>query len=410
MENHMKKNLAILYISLILLSQSAYVHGREPYHATVSVDIESATVSTPNLVDLNRNLKKTSLELLIPTYTPTSRVSLDINLRGLIAFTSFAANSTTLVVNIPNAGITTTFDGGTRDKSLTLFKEFIKEGSSVSKLLKAYARYSPIDPIAGNPNSLMAQMAQADYLIGKLSPLSGCDSCWSAQPVIHQFQAGTYAGRAFSKGFDTTTVTLPLRYSYSPDYRWALIVDAPFTYNRNGGASSAFGSLGIGLRVSITHDWSFTPTIRAGAGGSLDLACSGSFVTAGLISVYDYKLCEHVLSLTNYGGYFSSTNLWLTGVNFNYHLHNTIFKNGLSLTSCKGFTVCDRPINFKVSIEDTYFVGDRLFMRHFDEVSIALITNYINPYIDYDCLSLGIAYQFGQKGYKGYSLNLAYQF
>lgn len=406
----MNKILVSLYISLILLSQSTYTYGREPYHAIVSVDTETARVSASNLVDLKRDLRTTSLELLIPTYTPTSALSLDINLRGLIAFTSFAANSTALVVNIPNADITTTFNGGTRDQSLTLFKEFIKEGPLVSKLLKAYARYSPIDPIAGNPNSLMAQMAQADYRMGELSPLSGCDFCWNAQPLIHQFQIGTYTSRAFSKGFDTTTVSLPLRYSYSPDYRWALIVDAPLTYIRNGGASSFFGSLGTGVRIPITYDWSLTPTIRAGSGGSLDLACAGNFVSAGLVSLYNYKLCTYVLSLTNYAGYFASTNLWLTGVNFNYHLHNTLFKNGLSLTSCQGFTVCQKPIHFKISIVDTYFAGDRLFIRHFDEVSIALITTHLNPYIDYDCLSIEIAYQFGQKGYKSYLLNLKYQF
>lgn len=173
----MNKILASLYLSLILFSPVASIYGREPYHATVTVDTEQAMVSASNLTDLKRDLRTTSLELLIPIYTPTSSVSLDINLRGLIALTSFAADSTTLVVDIPNAGITTTFDGGTRDQSIILFKEFIKEGASVPKLLKAYARYSPIDPIAGNPNSLMAQMAQADYLMGTLSPLSGCDCC-----------------------------------------------------------------------------------------------------------------------------------------------------------------------------------------------------------------------------------------
>lgn len=406
----MKKVVASLRPLIMLLSLPSFMHGYEPYHALVTVDQTDALVSAPNLIDLNRELKTSSLESLIPIYTPTSPVSLDINLRGLIAETSFAENSTNLVVNIPNAGITTSFDGGTRDKSLILFKEFIKEGASVPKLLKAYAKYSPIDPIAGNPNSLMGQMAQSDYLLGALSSLSGCGSCWSAQPVIHQFQVGASAIRAFSEGYDTTSVFLPLRYSYSPDYRWAVIVDVPLTYNRNGGASSVFGSLGIGVRLPVNHDWSLTPTIRLGGGGSLDLASAGSFISAGLISVYNYKLCEYVLSLTNYAGCFSSTNLWLTGVNFNYHLHNSIFKNGLSFASCEGFTVYERSINFKISIEDSYFAGSRLFIQHFDEVSIALITNCVNPYIDYDCLSAGMSYQFGQKGYKGYLFNLAYQF
>ena len=214
----MNKGLVKLLIALFLLTPGITVSARQPYHATVTVDDVSAHVSAPNIVDLKNDLKTTSLEELLPVYTPVSPVSLGINLRGIGVAASFAANSTTLEVQIPQAGITASFTGGTRDDSLTLFKDFIHDAASgnKSRLLRAYARYSPIDPIAGNPNSLMAQMAQSDYLLGHLSPLSGCDSCWSAQPTIHQFQAGTYVNRGFSRGFDTTLVTLPLRYSYSP--------------------------------------------------------------------------------------------------------------------------------------------------------------------------------------------------
>lgn len=402
--------LKSLCISFLISSLPLHVEAHQPYHAKVIVDAVSETVSAPNLVDLKRELSTASLEELIPLYTPASPVAFDINLRGLIANTSFAANSTVLVVTIPDAGITEVFDGGTRDQSLTLFKDFLKEGTKLSKLLKAYAKYSPIDPVAGNPNSLMAQMGQADYLLGNLSPLSGCCCRWDAQPVIHQFQLGTYVGRAFSENFETTIVTLPLRYSYSPTGWSALIIDAPFTYIKNGGASSVFGSLGIGFRFPIGTHWSLTPTVRGGGGGSLDLACSGSFVSAGLVSVYNYKLCDTLFSLTNYAGYITSTNLWLTGVNFNYHLQDYVFKNGLTITSCKGFTFCGKEVHFKVAIEDTCFTGERLFIRHFDEVSLALITTRINPWVGYDSVTVGIAYQFGQKNYKGYCFNFAYQF
>ncbi len=206
----------------------------------------------------------------------------------------------------------------------------------------------------------MSQMAQSDYLLGRLSPLSGCDCGWSAQPIVHQYQAGLNVGRAFSREFDTTVVTLPLRYSYSPNLDWAFILDAPITYFRNGGASSVFGSLGVGVRIPILHGWSLTPTLRGGFGGSLDLCTSGNFFSTGLTSVYNYKINEYVLSMTNYVGYFTSTNLWLTGVNFNYHLHNYIFKNGLSLTSCQGFTICNKPLNFSISFVDTCFAKDCL--------------------------------------------------
>jgi hypothetical protein len=370
----------------------------------------SATVTAPNLVDFSNDLKTTALEVLLPTYTPVSPVSIDINLRGIDIATFFAANSTTLVVTSPQLELNQTFTAATRDDSIKLFKDFVRDGGRHHQLLKAYARFSPIDPIAGNPNSLMAQMAQADYLLGHLSPLAGCDCGWNAQPIVHQFQAGVTAGRAFSRNFETTIVTQPLRYSYSPNLTWAFIIDAPLTYTRNGGASNLFGSIAFGFRYPITYDWSLTAIVRGGAGGSLDLCTAGSFVSTGIDSVFNYKYRDFVFSLTNYAAYIFSTNLWLSGINFNYNLHNFVFKNGFSITSCNAYTFCNRLFNFSFSFIDTGFSRERLFMKHYDEVGISLITNYVNPCLAYDCLILGFSYQWGQKGYKGYLFNLAYQF
>ncbi len=399
-----------LFITLICLCQITFLHARQPYHAKVTVNTDTANVSASNLVDLSNDLSTSNLEDLFVHYTPVSPVSFGINLRGLLANAAFAANSTTLVVVIPNLDITVSFDGGTRDQSLILFKDFIKEGKSLAKILKGYRKYSPIDPIAGNPNSLMAQMADADYALAHLSLLDGCDCCWNSQPVRHQFQLGADIGRTFSDGYDATIINLPTRYSYSPNASWALILDAPLAYIRNGGASSVVGSVGLGARLPVTCAWILTPILRLGAGGSLDLCTSGGFITGGLTSTYNYKMTDYVLSMVNYAGYFTSSNLWLTGLNFNYHLHNTVFKNGLSLTSCKGYTLCKRPINFNVTFVDSYFAGETLFIRHYDEVGISLITTHFNRCLDYDCLSAGFTYKWGQKNYKGYFLNMIYQF
>lgn len=399
----------IILVMLTVLSFQTLV-ARQPYHATVTVNTVSATVSDPNVVDLSRDLRSDKIQALIPIYTPTSPVLIDINLRGILAIAGFAANSTDLVVFIPQTGVSQTFQGGTRDDSILLFKESIKEGGPKRKLLRAYARYSPIDPIAGNPNSLLAQMAQSDYAMGLLSPLSGCDCCWSSQPTPHQFQVGLDGIRAFSEGYETTAITVPLRYSYSPDCQWAFMIDAPLTYFRNGGASSLFLSLGVGLRFPITEGWSLTPQFRLGSGGSLDLCTSGNFISAGITSVFEYKLTNYVLKLTDYIGYFSSTNLWLTGINFNYHLHNYVYKNGFSITTCDALTLCGRSINFSASFVDTCFSKDKLFINHYDEVEVAAIIQYINPCLDYDCATLGFSYQFGNHKYHGYRLKIAYQF
>lgn len=398
------------WLLVLSLALSITLSAREPYKAGVAVGNDTAIITASNLLDLKRKLSSDSIQELIPLYTPTSAVAIGMDIRGLEAITGFAANSTTLLVNIPRAGITVSFTGSTRDESLALFKEYLHDGGRNTRLLRAYAKYSPIDPIAGNPNSLLASLGQADYELGRLSPLAGCDCSWSAQPVVHQFQAGLKGTRSFIGGFDATAVTLPLRYTYSPDLNWALIIDAPLTYLRNGGASSLYTSLGLGLRYPLTNAWSLTALSRFGSGGSLDLCTSGTFFTAGATSAYQMNFWDSVLTITNYAGYYTSTNFWLTGVNFNYHLQNYVFKNGFNWTSCEGFSFCNRTLNLGVSFVDTYFPSRKLYIRHYDEIGFSLITTGINPCLDYDCLTLGFAYQFGYNRFKGYSLNMTYQF
>ncbi len=386
-----------------------FLEARRPYESSIDVSGETALVHATNLVDLKRDLSTQAIQELIPIYTPTSAVNFGINLRGLLSFASFAENSNTLVVTIPNAGITESFTGGTRDESFALYKEFLKEGSRNSKLLRAYAKYSPIDPIAGNPNSLMSQLAVSDYNLAKLSPLAGC-GCFSAQPIIHQFKLGVEYQRGFSGGYDTAAALLPIRYSYSPDGEKALIVDAPFYFIGNGGAYSVYGSLGFGFRYPITSNWSLTSIVRGGSGGSFDLVASGTFVTAGFLSNYDWKIKSFVLSLTNYAGYSTSTNFWLSGINFNYHLQSWILKNGFSFTTCDACTFCNKELNFSVNFVDTYFTkNNRLYNRHYDEVGASVIITHLNPCLDYDALIVGGSYLFGTH-YRGYTLKLDYQF
>lgn len=406
----MNKTLYTLCFTFILMFTETGLHARQPYKATISVSSESATVTAPNLLDLRNDLRFVSIKELIPIYTPVSLTTFDIDLRGLQASAIFPANSTTLILEIPEAGITKTFTGGTRDESITLFKEYIRDGGTDHNLLKAYAKYSPIDPIAGNANCLTAQMAQADYMLGHLFPLSGCNRCTDAQPVVNQVQVGLYTGRIFAGGFDTTSVTIPLRYSYSPSFNKALIIDAPITYLRNGGASSFVSSLGVGYRFPVMEGWSMTPVLRIGGGGSLDLCTSAAFISAGVTSVFNYKITNYVFSLTNYVGSLSSTNLWLSGVNFNYRLKNYVFKNGLTWTTCNAFCLGGRPVNCSLSIVDSFFGRNQLYIRHYDEISFSFIINNLNPRLNYDSLSIGFAFQFGQHDLKGYFMNLAYQF
>jgi hypothetical protein len=406
----MQKKIFPLLATCALFCQASVAEAKETYQATVTVGATSAHAEGTSILNMISDLRQTELETLLPVYTPTSPTDFVYNLRGLFAISSFAANSTTLTFTLPQVGVTETFTGSTRDESLELLQEFLRDNGRNAKVLKAYAKYTPIDPMAGNPNSLMYRMAQADYLYGRLSPLSGCDCAWSSQPSVHLFQAGTDIGRAFSHEFDTTFINLPLRYSYSPCNDWSFILDVPLTLLDNGGSYSAFASLGMGLKLPLSSDWSLTPTIRLGAGGSLDLAAAAAFASTGVTSAYSMHFSSYDLTMTNYVGYFASLPFHLGGINFDYHLYNFSYKNGLTLTSCDGYEFCGKPINYSIFFTDTDFEGSSLYISHFEEVGINLIATHLNPCLDYDCLSVGFSYQFGHKNYKGYYLNMTYQF
>lgn len=391
--------------TLILLLFHVLIYAREPYHVRVTVDSFSELITAPNLVDLKRDLSK-----FLGFNDPNAAVDLDVNLRGILANASFAANSTTLVVEIPQADITASFTGGTREESIALFKESIQDGGPRHRLLRAYSRYSPIDPIAGNPNSLQARMADADYDLATLYPLRGCDCCFALQPNRHYFQLGLEFVRGFSKGFETSSGTLPLRYSYSPCNTYALIIDAPLTYNKNGGASSLLGSVGVGFQFPLNPRWTITSIARLGSGGSVDLCTGSALASFGINSHYILPVSHYLFGITNYASYNLSTNLWVSGINLNYHLHNFIFKNGISLTSCKGFSLCKRTVNYRVFYVNTCFTYDSLYINHYNEIGGDLIMRCINPCLRYDSLAVGYAYQFGEKDYKGHSFRVIYQF
>jgi len=400
-----------LFYFFVFLALQAPLSARNPYHAKVTVDIFSEKFSASTFLNLTEELTTKNIGHDIPNYTPNTPASIALNLRGLEATIAFQANSTTLVFTMPQTGLTETFTGATRDQSLALFRDFISNNKDgLRRLHKAQRKFTPIDPVAGNPNSLLALMPQADYLLGRLTPLSGCDCCWSAQPVHYLFQTGFLDTEAMCRGFNTTNYSFPLRYSFSPDHRWAFILDMPLNVIVDGRAFCLDTSLGLGVRMPVTPNWSLTPILRTGVNVSIDLSTGGSFISTGVTSCYDFHIRNWVLSVIDYAGYITSLPLHAGGINFDYHLHNFVFKNGLALTSCQGWQVCGRPVNLSLTYENSAFTGSTLFIEHFNEVGLALITQHIIPCLCYDLLSLNVSYQFGHRSYKAYTIGLIYQF
>jgi hypothetical protein len=201
-----------------------------------------------------------SLSILFPSYQPgISAVQAQVNLRGANATLSYDASSTVLKLSIPILGINVQFQGGTRDESKQLFHDWLRGIATAGKilatedartvaantaldaLLHGIVQYSPVDPVAGNPNSLQSQMIMADYDRATTGPrvkVAGVPSDSSTPGSLFRLDAnygGSYQGHAYQVDIVQLAFGGVINF---PDRHWALILDWPMMATFTEGSES----------------------------------------------------------------------------------------------------------------------------------------------------------------------------
>ncbi len=169
-------------------------------------------VQTANsLKDIEEIFDNKSLAEIFDGYIPdVSRVAAEIHLRGLKASLTYDAGKTDLRFVVATAGIDVTFSGASRDESQELFEDWLKgqsvpgvSSSAVTDLLQALVANSPVEPVAGNPNSLQSRMFDADFGLGTLGPFlkdfpdssQRIPTLFKLDADIGHFSAGPYSGQ-----------------------------------------------------------------------------------------------------------------------------------------------------------------------------------------------------------------------
>ena len=171
-------------VSLLIWSIATPSMGRDLFVSVITVDGEIETSGTNSLKALGELFDDESLEALFgASYIPgVSAVSALIDLRGVGGLMAYAANSSELVLAVPSAGFQRTFDGGNRDASEEELQAWLDgngdqstTGSqgALTTLLQQFVAASPVDPVAGNPNSLQSRMFDRDLGLGTLGPFMG---------------------------------------------------------------------------------------------------------------------------------------------------------------------------------------------------------------------------------------------
>jgi hypothetical protein len=357
----------------------------------------NAAVGFSTITDLANALQTQNLNNLVNAYTTNSAATATLNIRGLPATVSYQANSPVLRLVVPSAGINTTFNGATRDESQVLFKDFLLQngGALATKLLQALVATSPIDPVAGNPNSLQNMSAASDFSIatgigpGGTEIPGGPNGGLLGQPNL--VTLGGDIGFATSGGFTSEIFSIPIRYVIpfrNPEY--ALTIDVPLTYVNTEGTSSYFGSFGVSLRIPVLENWYITPSVRFGASGSVDLGAGALQYSGGVASRYDIFWKDLQITIGDGVTVAKTVGLDIGSINVNYDLTNELFNNGVQVEGSLPYTMFGEPTSWQVYLMDTAVAGSAVYINHYDEIGVSVGTRHLINTQNWNSLRVGL--------------------
>jgi hypothetical protein len=391
----------------------------------------SNSVSFGTVTDLANALRTQNLTSIVNSYTDISAASATMLIRGLPATASYQANSTALRFVVPAAGVDITFNGATRDDSQQQLKDFLLKngGSLATKLLQALVANSPIDPVAGNPNSLENLGASNDFGVATgiglgAEPIPGPNAGPKAgllgQPNL--ISLGGDLGVSRSGGFTSEIVTLPFRYIIPlKDPRYAVTIDAPISYVNTEGASSYFGSIGVSVRIPISGTWFISPSIRYGASGSVDLGAGAMQISGGVASRYNIYFNDLSVTVGNGVTVARTLPLSIGSVSVNYDLTNVLLNNGVQVEGSLPTLIYGRPTSWQAYLIDTYVAGSDVYINHYDEIGASFGTRHGVNTQNWDDLRVGVAFIYGtgsgtgtlsgkSHDYQSLKLQLSYRF
>ena len=343
------------------------------FSVSITIDGEMDRFGFSDVESVFDQIHTDGLEEAFPDYTERSMAGATIDFRGLEMRAMFEGNTSRLVFEVPSLDIHETFMGVNRDASIEKLEEFLKEegGNILNRIQAALIATSPVDPIAGNPNSLMGTMVSGQFRAGFEDQTTNIDK--AATPATEEgydpdnlLALGARFGRFTAAGKASNVLTVPLGYSFrlkedGPGLR-SVDISLPITYADIEGGKSGAVSLGIGLTYGMNERWSLSPAAGAGLVGSADLGSAGGIGSLSLTSTYTIPREGWSLNIGNMVGYYETLDLELGDYDFNPGVSNTALRNGLMVSIPS--TMGGRDVAIEIWGIDTRFFGSALVTAH----------------------------------------------
>ena len=421
----MRKWCLLIVASVALLLSGHSVNAAPIFELNVTVNgTDNSARFFDNVTDMFNGLTQEEISAQLPSYTGNSQLNAVLNFRGLPMSVTAAPNSSAMRLQIPSIGVDLTFDGGSRDASQTQLEDWFKKngGDAVNKLMKKLAETTAIDPIAGNPNSAMAQSVSNDFSRGFLNTASNlrAEAQAAASTSVGEKNANTATlaarfGYLSQGGIKSQSVSLPLGYTFRfQDPQQNISVNLPITMVDIEGSKSYSAGLGLGYSHPLTRRWIITPALGYMVTGSPDMASAGQVVSASLTSSYSLPLGRYQISMGNMAGYYRTLRLSIGDYSFDPKIQNYVVRNGLMLYLPTDFLI--KETGLELFGIDTRYLGDALFIDSYEEVGLSFGRTKVkrktvgevikNVLVD---VRVGVSYIFAQ-GSHGFTANLGYSF
>lgn len=349
-----------------------------------------ASFEQSEIEDLEEYLNPADIQAFLGTfYSQITRVSGVFDIQGATVVAGYGQNSPTLSVSfvsprngavvLDNNGAACSFNyaGTTRDDSFAQFDADVEDEDSVNSrrlfqcLARSRARFSPVDPLVGNPHSLQGNLVRSalDFTDGDSLVEQGDGANSAGDPWI--------IGGAFSSGsagrFNLTRIDARVAKGWRvfEGNRARLKVDLPFSYTRIKGAQSFTGQIGLSLEVPVKPNWSIEPRVAYGIAASVDQGSVGHMVQTSVASRYVIdKVGRGKILIGNMAGY--SFTLKTPGdIDLNPDIKNWVFRNGVAYELPLKFRMADRNTSLRASYAFTNFAGDKLYNNHFHEFTLS---------------------------------------
>lgn len=386
---------------------------------SVTVDTEGVTqgAGSNDIRDLVDFIENGNYQDINAAYTLMSIATSLYNFRGVPATVEYPTAGSTLIFEIPSIGISETFSEATRALSEEALIDFLEANQNgiLTALLQELARTSPVDPVAGNPNSLMSKMVAADFdnatTVGPGNSFKATSSGEGDEDAPNLIGLQARFGRFAAGDFNSNVIDLPFSYVVPlADPRYAVSFDVPLTVVSTEGSRSYAGSLGLGARLPVLDNWFVTPAFRFGATGSLTVGGAALLYSGSITSNYEFEVAGVDFSLGNGFTAIQTAPLSFSDADLDYDLTNFVFRNGLGASGDTGFTLFSEPVTWEAAIVNTQFLGDKLFVKGATDVSVSFGTEASENGLTWDSLRLGLTYTFTDADFSGFRLNFGYQF